>query len=132
LANTVITHREGEKGKATKKNTALHSVHCKPHTTHSKQSDIIRHVESCHMACVDIDLSAYMALTNLGQSPAAEAASLHLALQNPTAFHCLLKDEDTFSIIWDSGASICISHGKKQLCWNALITRHHDILANSL
>jgi hypothetical protein len=69
-----------------KKKTALHAARHQQPTTQLQQSNAIQHVESCHMARVDTDLSSFMAKTTFGQSPAAEAASLCLALQNPTAF----------------------------------------------
>jgi hypothetical protein len=96
-----------------KKNTALHADHRKQPTTQSQQSEAVQHVESCHMARVDTYRSSFMAKTTFGQSPATETAFLRLALQNPhylPTFRCSLKDENNFSIIWDSGASICITH----------------------
>jgi hypothetical protein len=53
-----------------------------------------------------------MARVNLGFASAVNITSLCINIQNPTTLHCSLKYEDTLSIIWDSGASMCIAPDK--------------------
>ena len=50
--------------------------------------------------------------------------ALRAALQAPSRFRSVLNSKATFSVIWDSGASVTISPNKNRLCWTNQQTKH--------
>jgi hypothetical protein len=54
----------------------------------------------------------FMSQISLGQAPAVNPAQLGLACHHPAALQALMTKEDSYEVIWDSGASMCISHDK--------------------
>jgi hypothetical protein len=81
-----------------------HHGHGNLNCTHAQVSAVEKIVVHCHMA----------KLTTHPASPAvASPAVLRMALQHPSAFRAALPKEETFSVIWDSGASACITFDKE-------------------
>ena len=72
-------------------------------------SQTTRRNQARHLAARAIIDHVYMAEVN----PTTSGPSLKVALQAPSRFRSTLKSDSTFSVIWDSGASITISPNKE-------------------
>jgi hypothetical protein len=53
-----------------------------------------------------------MSQISFGHTPPATPAQLRLAWQHPAALQAALTKEESYEVIWDSGASMCISYDK--------------------
>ncbi len=100
----VITRQEGEnqKRRAAKKRQHWDSPRKQPCEIRTPQTDAVGHLE--RQCC--------MVRVNLGFTSATDITQLRLNILEPAALRCSVKYEDTFRLIWDSGASICITHDK--------------------
>jgi hypothetical protein len=100
----VVMCQEGEKWKRhnTKKRQHWHCQHKQPYVIQNMQTVTVSYLE--HQCC--------MARVNLGFASATNIKTLCLNIQEHAALCCSVRYEDTFGIIWDNGASICITPDK--------------------
>ena len=90
---------------------APNNVNVPGHPDHTRSyigpsiSQTTRRNQARHQAARAIIDHAYLAQANL----TASGPSMRVALQAPSRFRSTLKSDSTFSVIWDSGASVTIT-----------------------